>query len=77
MKIMDVGVGVVEYKGYQIKPSKEAPKSYVIVTSGRGGKIPDVMSGLFTSPNLAKQIVDTYTDLKGPDSGKEIRKGRV
>jgi NCAIR mutase (PurE)-related protein len=77
MKIMDVGVGVVEYKGYQIKPSKEAPKSYVIVTSGRGGKIPDVMSGLFTSPNLAMQIVDTYTDSKGQDSGQEIRKGRV
>ena len=50
---------IVEYKGYQIKPSPLSPKSCIIVTSGRGGKIPDVMNGMFTSIGIAKSIIDT------------------
>lgn len=50
----------VDYRGYQIKPQKEIPSSYVIVTSGRGGKVPNVMTGLFTSVTWCKNVIDTY-----------------
>lgn len=55
---------IYEYEGYQIKPFKESPSLYVIVTSGRGGKIPDVLVGLFTSKTLAKQNIDLYLSTK-------------
>lgn len=49
-----------EHRGYDIKPHKEHPFSYIIVTSGKGGKIPDVLSGLFTSPTIAITEIDKY-----------------
>lgn len=52
------------YKGYQIKPHKEYPSSCIIVTDGKGGKIPDVLSGLFTSKGLAALTIDKYLDTK-------------
>lgn len=51
---------IVQYKGYDIKPQVNLPMSYIIVTSGRGGKIPDVMSGLFTHPSICKAEIDKY-----------------
>lgn len=51
---------LVNYEGYQIKPHKEVPTNYIVVTSGKGGKIPDVLSGLFTSRAYAKAAIDTY-----------------
>ena len=56
---------MIEYKEYQIKVSKEFPNCVLVVTAGRGGKIPDVLSGLFTSPSVAKVAIDTYLELKG------------
>jgi len=67
----------MEYKGYIIKPHAHLPKSYVVATSGRGGKIPDVMSGMFTAPILIRQIIDTYLDnkeIKDTKNGQEISK---
>ena len=49
-----------EFKGYYIKPDKNTPNSYVIVTSGRGGKIPAVLDGLFTSVQIGMNAVDKY-----------------
>jgi hypothetical protein len=66
---------MIEYKGYQIKPSKETPHSYVIVTAGRGGKIPAVMQGLFTSTGVAKQAVDLYVGEKEQDNVEKVSKG--
>lgn len=66
---------IVEYKGYQIKSSPLSPKSCIIVTSGRGGKIPDVMNGMFTSIGVAKSIIDVYTDMKEQTGGKKGSKG--
>lgn len=65
----------MEYKGYLIKP---VGKSYSVSTAGRGGKIPDVMQGLFTSTGVAIQLIETYLeskDKKGKQDGEEISKG--
>ena len=51
---------IYEYLGYQIKPHKEYPSSYIVVTAGKGGKIPDVLSGMYTSTGIAKTAVDKY-----------------
>lgn len=48
------------YEGYQIKPHKEHPKTYVIVTDGKGGKIPDIMTGMFTDKRTARSVIDFY-----------------
>lgn len=48
------------YKGYQIKPSREHPKTYIVVTDGKGGKIPDVLTGMFTSRRIAQDVIDNY-----------------
>jgi hypothetical protein len=37
---------------------------YVIVTAGKGGKIPDVLDGVFTSVGIAQQAVDQYLSTK-------------
>lgn len=68
---------IVEYKGYQIKPNPQSPKTYLVVTSGRGGKIPDVLSGMFTSVGVAKGIIDGYVESKEEPSGKKVSKGGV
>ena len=67
------------YKGYQIKPDKQYPNNCVIVTDGRGGKIPNVLDGLFTSVRIGMEAIDKYLMGKPekdvPDD-KEISKGR-
>lgn len=52
------------YNGYQIKPHKEIPTCYIVVTDGKGGKIPDILTGLFTSVGIAKDKIDKYLDSK-------------
>lgn len=49
-----------EYKGYYISPDKTTPSIYNIATTGRGGKVPDVLSGLFTTRALANKAIDQY-----------------
>jgi hypothetical protein len=58
------------YRGYQIKPSKQFPASYVCATDGKGGKIPNVLDGLFTSAGLIKERIDLYLDAKETDNAK-------
>lgn len=58
----------MSYKGYIIKPHKQFPTSYVCVTEGQGGKIPDVLSGLFTSTGIIKHLIDQY--LEGKNNAK-------
>lgn len=52
------------YKGYQIKPAKESPTLMAVVTDGKGGKVPDVLTSLFTTAVYAKQAIDKYLDSK-------------
>jgi NCAIR mutase (PurE)-related protein len=59
------------YNGYEVKPHKEHPMSYIVVTAGRGGKIPNVLEGLFTSPALAMAEIDRYLESKPVKGPKE------
>lgn len=68
----------MEYKGYLITPASSGAKCYSIATAGRGGKIPDVMQGVFTSTGVAMQIIDIYLDgkeKKVKTDAEEISKG--
>jgi NCAIR mutase (PurE)-related protein len=52
------------YEGYEIKPHREMPTSYIVVTAGKGGKIPNVLNGLYTTPAYAKEAIDKYLETK-------------
>lgn len=68
---------ITEYKNYLIKPHKLYPTNFVVVTAGQGGKIPDVLSTLFTTRAYAKQAIDLYlsTKKKGKSDDEESIKG--
>lgn len=63
------------YQGYYIKPHREHPKSYVIVTEGRGGKIPDIMTGMFTDRKVAKSVIDFYLATKETNAKAKSKSG--
>jgi negative regulator of replication initiation len=65
---------MVIYKGYQIKPHKIMPTCYVVVTDGKGGKIPAVLDSLFTSTGIAKETIDNYL-AKGVKNGEARTEG--
>jgi len=66
---------MIEYKGYQIKPHKEVPTMYIVVTAGQGGKIPACLEGGFTTPTLAKEVIDSYTTKKVRGNDKTNSEG--
>jgi len=53
-----------EYRGYEIRPHMNNPRSLIIVSPGRGGKIPKILEGLFTDRFVAKQAIDCYLEAK-------------
>lgn len=55
---------MIIFEGYQIKPDRSTPNVYGIATDGKGGKIPNILGGLFTSPTLAKQAISQYVETK-------------
>lgn len=55
---------MISYKGYLIKPHSKFQASHVIVTEGRGGKIPKMLEGMFTSVGVARSLIDKYTSIK-------------
>ena len=67
---------IYEYRGYQIKPNKEVPTVYVVVTTGRGGKIPDVLSGFFTTKVYAKNAIDGYLEKRETKNDETSSKSR-
>lgn len=74
---------IVEYKGYQIKPHAQFPSSYIVVTAGKGGKIPDILQSFYTSVGIAQVAISKYVDSKTPkeeqdaDQRKTVLKDRV
>lgn len=69
---------MVIYKGYQIKPHKTVPTAYIVVTDGKGGKIPAMLDGMYTTPTFAKQDIDRYLDskpVKESKNAKEVDQG--
>ena len=68
----------MNYKGYLITPTKGLGSAYEIVTAGQGGKIPNIMNGLFTSRGTAMQVIDSYLESKESavkSNDKKIDKG--
>lgn len=59
------------HNGYEVKPHKEHPASYIVVTAGKGGKIPNVLGGMFTSPTIAMAEIDRYLASKPAKEPKE------
>lgn len=68
---------MLEYKGYQIKGHKEFPSLSIVVTAGQGGKIPDVLSGMFTSGGVAKEAIDRYLDSKPKKENDNGEQGKT
>lgn len=62
------------YRGYLITPNPLSPTLYKVATEGRGGKIPDVLVGSFTSVGVIKGIVDHYLDNQEASRGKAAPK---
>lgn len=58
---------ITKFLDYDIKPHKEVPTCYIVVTSGKGGKIPDCLSGLYTSRTYASDAISKYVDSKKKD----------
>jgi hypothetical protein len=52
------------HSGYQIKPVRETPTLSLIVTDGKGGRVPDVLSGFYTTKQYAKEAIDLYLSTK-------------
>lgn len=61
---------MIEYKGYQIKPKTNMPSIYIVVTAGKGGKIPAVLDSMFTKIDIAKFAIDSYLLSKESVNGK-------
>lgn len=53
------------YKGYVIRPHLNNPKSFIIIVPGRGGKIPKLFEGMFTSRGEAQKVINIYAESKG------------
>ena len=53
-----------EYKGYLLTPDKISPTLVRISTVGKGGKIPDSLSGLYTTRTSGHLAIDYYLNSK-------------
>lgn len=55
----------MRYKGYIVKPCERRPGMYLVVTEGRGGKIPNILAGAFTSTREAVGTIEAYLNIRG------------
>ncbi len=61
----------MSYKGYLINNDKLFPTLYSVTTEGRGGKIPSVLEGRFTSVAYVRELIDHYLAAKEETSGRK------
>jgi hypothetical protein len=69
----------LEHRDFYIRPKKDYPYCYVISTVGKGGTVPDCLSGMYTTKTLAKTDIDKYLNnkpVKEEKNGETIDKGR-
>lgn len=74
-----MNIYIKEHNGYLIQPHKDSPNCYTVATSGRGGKIPDILGGLYTTRALAMSEIDHYIATRQPKekiNDEAIEKGR-
>jgi hypothetical protein len=65
----------IRYNGFIISPFKISPGLSVIATEGKGGKIPNCLSGSFTSASKAKEEIDKYLNSKVKSDAKTTSEG--
>lgn len=53
------------YKGYIIKTHPSYPGMLLVSTEGKGGKIPNILAGMFTDHGTVKSRIDQYLSIKG------------
>lgn len=51
---------IESYKGYLIQWDRKTPNVLRITVEGDGGKLPNILKGLYTSRALAKYDIDKY-----------------
>lgn len=56
---------MMTYNGFIISPHKLSPSLYVVATEGRGGKVPNILSGSFTTLKTAQSVIDSYVESQG------------
>jgi len=66
----------VVHQGYIISTSKEFPPLLTVAVEGKGGKIPNVLAGTFTSVGLAKIAIERYNETKGKADAKTTDESR-
>lgn len=67
----------MNYKGYLLQWSKQAPMSIEVAGEG-GGKLPECLKQLFTSRTVAMQHIDNYLatkKVKGKQDGESLTEG--
>jgi len=67
----------MEYRGYIIKNWDKSPNLKVIVTAGRGGKIPDAFLGAHVSDGACMKIIDSYKDKVKPNGKDKSRTSKL
>lgn len=60
---------MIKHKGYLITHSKQSPNLYYIATEGKGGKIPNCLTGLYTK-TVAIREIDKYVEVKDERDAK-------
>lgn len=58
------------YRGYIISTNPFSPTLYKVSVEGRGGKIPNILDGSFTSIGYVKELIDTYLTMQETKRGK-------
>ena len=67
----------MEHKGYIIKNHTKSPNLKVIVTAGKGGKIPNALSGAYTSAEDCIRLIDDYKDKVKPNGKDKSRTSKL
>lgn len=57
-----------QYRGYYIRPHKDNPTNYIVVTAGKAGRVPKVLDGSFTSRGWAKGVIDYYLEQRDAEA---------
>ena len=60
---------MIKHRGYYITPAKQSPNLYYIATEGKGGKIPNCLTGLYTK-TMAIREIDKYVEVKEKGDAK-------
>lgn len=61
---------MTRYKGYLITADEQFPSLWKVATEGRGGKIPQILTGRFTAIKDVRSIIDVYSELKETKRGQ-------